>query len=117
MRSCVPNLRPRPLIRRVKITGYTVTNTSHDTSRDGVVTVHLESGDRKALFEILWTNGVVESSRMLSGLRPGVYGAIVLTMNGQPVECLHACAAARVCVAKRASTFGEESDNNLSTPQ
>ena len=93
MKSCVPNLRQRPLVRRVTITGYTVTNTSHDTSRDGSVTVHLDTSNSDALCEILWTNGVMDTSRMLSGLRPGVYGAIVLTLNGKPVECLHACAA------------------------
>lgn len=109
MRSCVPNLRQKPLVRTVKITGYTVTNTSHDTSRDGAVTVHLDAGDSDAVCEILWTNGVTETSRILSGIRPGVYGAIVLTLNGKPVECLHACAVARVRVETRTGAFGDSS--------
>ena len=102
MRSCVPTFRPRRSIHRVKIVGYSVSHSSHDTSRDGSLTVHLDTG-ADTLAEILWTNGVVETSRTLSGLRPGVYAAIVLSMNGQPVRCLHDCPAARVCVETRVS--------------
>ena len=97
MRSCVPTFRPKRTSHRVKIVGYSVSHSSHDTSRDGSVTVPLDT-DLATQAEILWTNGVVETSRTLSGLRPGVYGAIVLSVKGQPVQCVHDCPVARVCV-------------------
>ena len=100
MRSCVPTFRPKRASHRVKIVGYSVSHSSHDTSRDGSVTVHLDA-DTATQAEILWTNGVVETSRTLSGLRPGVYGAIVLSVKGQPVQCLHDCPIARVDVQTR----------------
>ena len=93
-------IRRRGKRRIVRVTGYTVRHASHDTSRDGELTVHL-SVDVKVPVEILWTTGVQASSRQLTGLRPGVYGAIVTTLKRMPAICVHECDVARVGVEKR----------------
>ena len=90
MRSCLPRARV------VRVTGYSVQDASHDTARDGSVTVHLNVPDEDARLEILWSNGVVSTARVLPNVRPGVYGAIVLTRNDARVRSVHACEPARV---------------------
>ena len=104
IRSCVPTTFRRPPL--VYVIRYSVVDASHDTSRDGSVTVHLNGDVTNGTdLQILWTNGVVGTSRLLTGVRPGVYGAIVLAMNGAPVRCMHMPAAARVRVRVRESAM------------
>ena len=93
-------IRRRREKRLVRVLGYTVRHASHDTSRDGEVTVHL-SVDVNIPVEILWTTGVQASSRKLTGLRPGMYGAIVTTLKRMPAICVHECDIARVGIEER----------------
>lgn len=118
MGGCFPRRRPHRSARRstVAVIGYSVTNASHDTSRDGSVTVRLDADENDAV-EILWSSsGATATSRQLCGVRPGVYGAIVLTLNGSSVRCVHACDAARVHIEAAAGAEGASRTHALHEP-
>ena len=86
--------------RRVTIVAYEVVDASHDTARDGAVSVVTDS-DADVL-QVMWTTGAVVDSCDLANVRPGLYAACVLYADGMPVDCVHTCAPARVQVRNAA---------------
>ena len=88
---------------RVTIKGYQVVDASHDSARDGRVTVITDAGPQ-TMVDVMWTSGARVSSRELLCVRPGAYVATVLTLDGYPVHCVHMCLPAVVGV-----TTGERS--------
>lgn len=89
-----------------RVTGYAVDHASHDGAYDGGVTAFTDT-PTGARLQLLWTPGVCTDSTHLANVRPGLYVALVLSVDGEPVHCLHTCGPARVdvhCGSDEAST-------------
>ena len=97
MKLCLANFAKRHTRKKVKVVGYITQDASHDSSRDGEVTVILNIQESMSV-RVLWSNGVVVMGRALVGIRPGQYAAIVLSANNIPVTSVHDCEIARVSV-------------------
>ena len=89
----VKGIDPLPRAAYVRVIGYKVRDASHDTARDGSVTVSTDSNED---VEVLWSNGAIIEGFELHNVRPGRYAAIVITANGRPVHCIHATSPSRV---------------------
>ena len=87
-----------PRKRVVRVTGYGVQGASHDAAHDGSVRVRTDPVC--AALSVLWSTGGVVDADVLENVRPGLYAAWVLSADGVAVDCLHACAPARVGVAE-----------------
>lgn len=83
----------------VVITRFHATHASHDTAQDGSVSIDVEVHDPEAELEVLWTTGASTYGTVLANVRPGVYGAIVVGVNGRRVtSCIVRASPARVGV-------------------
>lgn len=99
--------------RTVYVTGYGVVGASHDAACDGAVTVYTEPACSAAM--VLWTTGVVVDTDVLENVRPGLYAAWILSVDGEAVDCLHACAPAQVGVAPVRDGDAHDEDHDLRT--
>ena len=108
LRACAPSTNvARPSGRRlVRVVGYSVEGASHDSAYDGTVSVCTDPAH--SAMQVLWSTGVVVEANSLENVRPGLYAAWILSVDGVDVDCLHACAPARVGVAReRAELNGD----------
>lgn len=82
------------------VLGYDVRHASGEWSRDGEVVLRSNVPASDHLL-VAWTSGHLTEGPALEGVRPGIYAAVILRVNGRAVPSLHACAPAEVSAAPR----------------
>ena len=79
-----------------RILRYQTTGASGEMSRDGSVTAFLDGVPQHSTCTLMWSTGTVTTELTLRNVRPGMYTAIVITVDGQHVSCLHGTHPAQV---------------------
>ena len=71
------------------ISSYSVFPASGETARDGRIYANIENVPDDATLTLFWSNGACTPTNVLLDVRPGLYVAVLVAVNGKPVSCMH----------------------------
>lgn len=80
------------------VMGYEVKSASGELSRDGEIRVKMNIEDGIDVL-IAWSNGSFTTNNILKNVKPGLYVATLLKIQGKVVPCIHASEPAQVGVS------------------